>query len=964
MGWLTKLLGMGDARVAVRETFTLLEVPDDDPYFTEHERIRELLADYQVSTAEGRVGFSEVVAGNHEPYERMSGAGREQQARYVRCLVQWLVVLDKRASDWRLRSAEKVNLHLEGGWSDVWTPRRLLSDALKGLLKRKLPLDPETVKDMLDWCIQDPASVPDHFHYPLSSLVTAVEEQAKGGEDLESWVPALNILSGKMRRGQPDATMRKLLDRLDALSGRTPELPMQRGEAWSDAAVADVTGLVDPDRARWVELLNHCKTSSGATPSAKWLGVASGLLAKLEQQQFIDFVQRWFGLADKKRTARSLTDKQWVARCAEEKFNSMYSGLYGLLPPDRTNWAKLHALSNAVISSEDPWGFLRDFQNRPEVKALFGDRSPELNVATSPRAYDPVEDQLIIQPHMDVLCGLAWVCGNAPGTGLARSLGMLAASAFRKVPGKGPRAVRVGNACIGALGMMGTGDALGQLALLKVKIKFGGARIAIDKALVKLSAQLEIPKEDLEEMSVPAYGMDEVGELTQEIGGFTAVLTVLSSRTTELVWRREDGKSQKSLPAAVKKDLAEEVKELMASKKDIEKMLPAQAERLDALYLQGKSWPLQIWRERYLDHPLVGALARRLIWNFESGGKTVAGIRIPAGICDRFGHLIPLEEDVAVSLWHPIHQGEDEVQGWRHFLEEWRIVQPFKQAHREIYLVAPAEENTRVYSNRFAAHLLRQHQFHALCAARGWKNRLRLMVDDEYPPATRPLAPWGLRAEYWVEGAGEEMLESGAYVYLSSDQVRFYREDAVQLTAHAGGGGYGASRLVPPADSLSVVEVPPLVFSEVMRDVDLFVGVAGVGNDPNWLDGGTNERHRDYWQNTSFGDLNGSARTRKEVLERLIPKLKIADRCTVGERFLEVRGQRHTYSIHLGSGNILISPQGKYLCIVPAQAQIDKAGEKLFLPFEGDRTLGIILSKAFMLAADDKITDPTILRQL
>jgi hypothetical protein len=34
------------------------------------------------------------------------------------------------------------------------------------------------------------------------------------------------------------------------------------------------------------------------------------------------------------------------------------------------------------------------------------------------------------------------------------------------------------------------------------------------------------------------------------------------------------------------------------------------------------------------------------------------------------------------------------------------------------------------------------------------------------------------------------------------------------------------------------------------------------------------------------------------------------------------------------------------------------------LPFEGDSTLSIILSKAFLLADDHRITDPTILRQL
>jgi hypothetical protein len=34
------------------------------------------------------------------------------------------------------------------------------------------------------------------------------------------------------------------------------------------------------------------------------------------------------------------------------------------------------------------------------------------------------------------------------------------------------------------------------------------------------------------------------------------------------------------------------------------------------------------------------------------------------------------------------------------------------------------------------------------------------------------------------------------------------------------------------------------------------------------------------------------------------------------------------------------------------------------LPFEGDAIPSIILSKAFPLAADDEITDPTILNQI
>jgi hypothetical protein len=56
-----------------------------------------------------------------------------------------------------------------------------------------------------------------------------------------------------------------------------------------------------------------------------------------------------------------------------------------------------------------------------------------------------------------------------------------------------------------------------------------------------------------------------------------------------------------------------------------------------------------------------------------------------------------------------------------------------------------------------------------------------------------------------------------------------------------------------------------------------------------------------------------------------------------------------------------MEPNDAYLCIVKAQ---EYDTEKVFLPFEGDKTLAVILSKAFLLAEDTKITDQTILRQI
>jgi hypothetical protein len=156
----------------------------------------------------------------------------------------------------------------------------------------------------------------------------------------------------------------------------------------------------------------------------------------------------------------------------------------------------------------------------------------------------------------------------------------------------------------------------------------------------------------------------------------------------------------------------------------------------------------------------------------------------------------------------------------------------------------------------------------------------------------------------------------------------------------------------------------PRIFSEVMRDVDLFVDVASIGNDPSWIDGGADAEHptrwHGYWTSHSVAELDVAGRSRRQFLTERLPSLAIADRCALEDRHLSVRGRLGTYRIHLGSGNILMEGD-RYLCIVP-QSRRDTLD--VFLPCEGDRMMSIILSKAVMLAADDRITEPAIVSQL
>ena len=307
--------------------------------------------------------------------------------------------------------------------------------------------------------------------------------------------------------------------------------------------------------------------------------------------------------------------------------------------------------------------------------------------------------------------------------------------------------------------------------------------------------------------------------------------------------------------------------------------------------------------------------------------------------------LGPIRNDMPVRLWHPIDAEVDTILRWRRWLQQHQVAQPFKQAHRELYTLTDVERRTATYSNRYASHILKQAQFRALCRVRGWKSMLQARYEDEPSPAWCDVPAWGPRAQYWIE-AIDDGNSPEPYPHLSTDQVRFYPIGAVGID-----------------DPLPLDDVPAVVFSETMRDIGLFVGVAGVGNDPTWFDGGPDGLHRNYWLRASVGELTETAQTRYELLKDLLPRLKISDRCELSDRFLIVRGDLRTYKIHLGSGNVLMEPDNRYLCIVATRTG-ERRANQLFIPFEGDTRLSEILSKASLLAGDAKIKDESIRRQI
>ncbi|MCX6609650.1 MAG: DUF4132 domain-containing protein [Acidobacteria bacterium] len=497
-------------------------------------------------------------------------------------------------------------------------------------------------------------------------------------------------------------------------------------------------------------------------------------------------------------------------------------------------------------------------------------------------ALGPTPGQTGIQVNdadADFQKGLVWAIGASGDATLCPAIADFALACFRKIPQIGAVSQKAGNACVNALAIMPGLDAVAQLSRLSTKVKYDVALRLIEKSLTEAAIQNNVSREDLEAMSVPS------GE-----------------------------------------DL---------SPKDLKALLAAQRVRLERLLSSPNTTAFHQWHEWYIDHPLTSQFAHNLIWQFDNQ----TAIWHNGQLIDWANQPVSTTEATRVKLWHPIEADIQTTLSWRAWLEDHQIVQPFKQAHREVYLLTDAERATNPISNRFSAHLVRQHQFAALCRERGWNFNLMGKWDSHNNP-TLKLPAYNLEAQLEVGFPPNEDETSAHAIYLlvATSSLSFRNKDG---------------------QPQSLDTIPPRIFTEVLRDVDLFIGVTSIASDPTWPN--QNNTHLDYWHRTAFGDLSTAAENRKTILAKLLPKLAIANHCRIEGHFLHVKGKLHEYRIHLGSGNSMIHDTSCYLCIV--QGPGDKAA-KLPLPFEGDTVLSLILSKAMLLVADDKIKDESIRSQL
>lgn len=387
---------------------------------------------------------------------------------------------------------------------------------------------------------------------------------------------------------------------------------------------------------------------------------------------------------------------------------------------------------------------------------------------------------------------------------------------------------------------------------------------------------------------------------------------------------RKGGKALKSVPAKLKKN--EQVLKLQ----EMNKALKDQYSRTRQMMEQAmedrtafEAWELL----ELLKNPVVAPILKPLLvmpeqalasgpdaCHASAGEQNIGsslGFLTEEGILDYHGNLTYVRSEEKLLIAHPCdlyHEGH-----WSEYqklLFEKQIRQPFKQVFRELY-VKLQEELEKGESMLFSGNQIQPQKTVGVLRGRRWVAD----YDD------------GMQKVYYKENIVARIYAMADW-FSPGDIEAPTLEWVVFLDRKTG-------------KTMKIKEIPEIIYSEVMRDVDLAVSVAHAGGvDPE-------ASHSTIEMRRALAECNLALFGIKNV--------------KVEGNFAIIKGKLGEYTVHLGSG-VVHQMGNAMLYVVPVHSQ---HRGRIFLPFvDEDPKTAEIMSKILLFAEDTKIKDPGILNQI
>ncbi len=393
-------------------------------------------------------------------------------------------------------------------------------------------------------------------------------------------------------------------------------------------------------------------------------------------------------------------------------------------------------------------------------------------------------------------------------------------------------------------------------------------------------------------------------ETAVNIGDITVKLEIDQAGQADAIAFKAD-KRLTNIPAKLKKD--KKILELNEHKKMLKDQFARSRQSLEEAMTRGDRFELgEI--ENLFEHPIISKHLEKLVFATETAhGFYREGALIAA---DKTETKLTASDQIRIAHAVDLHQSKA-WSDYQRFCFDNELKQPFKQIFRELYLPTADELKEKSISRRYAGHQVQPRQTVALLKTRGWK------IDYEE----------GLQKVFHKAGFAAKMYALADW--FSPAEVESPTIETVVFEN------------LKDFKNVEFENIDPRIFSETMRDIDLVVSVAHAGGvDP---------------------EASHSSIEMRAALLRETARLFKLENVAVNGNHARIRGALGEYTVHLGSAIAHQAP-GKYLSILPVHAQ--QRG-RIFLPFaDDDPKSAEVVSKVLLLARDNEIQDPTILRQL
>ena len=441
--------------------------------------------------------------------------------------------------------------------------------------------------------------------------------------------------------------------------------------------------------------------------------------------------------------------------------------------------------------------------------------------------------------------------------------------------------------------------------------QFGSQRQASEGAAVRIgidnlarTAGYPDPQRFIWAMEALEAGDLADGPVATVHGDVTVTLLVTPEGDPDLTIERA-GKTLQAVPAALRK--TPEIVELRSRKTQLKRQAARVRRSLEQAMIAADTFTT-VDLDGLRRHPLVSPMLDQLIW-VDTAGTSLR--RVDGMLRNVAGKTVKAKGELRIAYPTDLVADGSWV-GWQEQLFDASRRQPFKQAFRELYALTSAEKATSPVSSRYEGHQLQPRQALALLGSRGW------LTDRESGDTSRVFHQYGLVARLqFIDG------------FLTPQEADLPTVGGVLFTKRG-------ERFAQP-----LADIPPIVFSETMRDLDLVVSVAHAGGvDP---------------------EATASTTEMRGALVRETARLLRLDNVRYTGEHVLIDGKLGEYSVHLGSAVVHRRPGGS-VCIVPVGSQ---HRGRLFLPFaDDDPKTAEVVAKVVLLAKDHEIKDPTILEQL